>query len=74
VSAAKTLRVGVWVAAVLAPVQIFFGDLHGLKTLAHQPAKIAAMEALWTTQKGAPLMLLAYFVVLTHMAGKGTQP
>jgi cytochrome bd ubiquinol oxidase subunit I len=58
-SAAKTLRVGVWVAAVLAPVQIFVGDLHGLNTLAHQPAKIAAMEALWQTQKGAPLVLFA---------------
>ena len=38
-----TLRVGVWVAAVLIPVQILVGDLHGLNTLAHQPAKLAAM-------------------------------
>jgi cytochrome d ubiquinol oxidase subunit I len=34
----------VHVAAVLIPLQIFVGDLHGLNTLEHQPAKIAAME------------------------------
>ena len=48
------------VAAVLAPLQIFVGDLHGLNTLEHQPAKIAAMEALWKTEKGAPLVLFAH--------------
>ena len=58
-SAAKTLRAGVWVAAVLAPLQIFVGDLHGLNTLEHQPAKIAALEGLWKTEKGAPLVLFA---------------
>jgi cytochrome d ubiquinol oxidase subunit I len=58
-SARLTLRTGVLVAAVLAPVQIFVGDLHGLNTLRHQPAKIAAMEALWKTEKGAPLVLFA---------------
>jgi cytochrome d ubiquinol oxidase subunit I len=42
---------------VLAPTQIVVGDLHGLNTLEHQPAKIAAIEALWKTQKGAPLVL-----------------
>ncbi|TAG82702.1 MAG: cytochrome ubiquinol oxidase subunit I [Burkholderiales bacterium] len=44
-------------AAVLIPVQIFMGDLHGLNTLKHQPAKVAAMEGLWETEKGAPLVL-----------------
>lgn len=58
-SALKTLRAGVVVAAVLAPVQIFIGDLHGLNTLEHQPAKIAAIEAIWTTKNGAPLVLFA---------------
>ncbi len=58
-SALKTLRAGVVVAAVLAPVQIFVGDLHGLNTLEHQPAKIAAIEGIWTTEKGAPLVLFA---------------
>lgn len=58
-SAAKTLRAGVMVAAVLAPLQIFIGDLHGLNTLEHQPAKIAAIEAIWSTERGAPLVLFA---------------
>ncbi len=58
-SALRTLRTGVIVAAVIAPLQIFAGDLHGLNTLEHQPAKIAAMEALWNTERGAPLVLFA---------------
>jgi cytochrome d ubiquinol oxidase subunit I len=53
------LRVGLTVAAVLIPVQIFVGDLHGLNTLEHQPAKIAAMEAIWKTERGVPLVLFA---------------
>jgi cytochrome d ubiquinol oxidase subunit I len=57
--AGKTLRFGVHLAAVLVPIQVLVGDLHGLNTLEHQPAKIAAMEALWETRKGAPLVLLA---------------
>ena len=57
--AMTTLRTGALVAAVLAPLQVFVGDLHGLNTLEHQPAKIAAMEAVWQTQKGAPLVLFA---------------
>jgi cytochrome d ubiquinol oxidase subunit I len=35
------------------------GDQHGLNTLEHQPAKVAAMEGLWKTQKGIPLVLFA---------------
>jgi len=35
------------------------GDFHGLNTLEHQPAKIAAMEAIWHTEKGVPLVLFA---------------
>jgi cytochrome d ubiquinol oxidase subunit I len=58
-SAAKTLRVGLMVAALLVPLQIVVGDLHGLNTLKHQPAKIAAIEALWHTERGAPLVLFA---------------
>ena len=58
-SALRTLRTGVVLAAVLAPLQIFVGDLHGLNTLEHQPAKIAAIEALWNTERGAPLVLFA---------------
>ena len=59
ISARKTLRFGLLLAAALAPLQIFVGDLHGLNTLEHQPAKIAAIEAIWKTQKGAPLVLFA---------------
>jgi cytochrome d ubiquinol oxidase subunit I len=58
-SARKTLRFAVRLAALLVPLQIVVGDLHGLNTLKHQPAKIAAVEALWETQRGAPLTLFA---------------
>ncbi|HEY0857484.1 MAG TPA: cytochrome ubiquinol oxidase subunit I [Albitalea sp.] len=54
------LRVGLTLGAVLVPVQIVVGDLHGLNTLEHQPQKIAAMEAIWETERGAPLLLLAW--------------
>lgn len=53
------MKTGIYAAAVLIPLQIFVGDQHGLNTLAHQPAKIAAMEAVWETEKGAPLLLFA---------------
>ena len=56
--ARATLRFGVRVAAVLVPLQILVGDLHGLNTLEHQPAKIAAVEALWKTERGAALTLI----------------
>lgn len=46
-----------WMAAVVAPVQIVAGDLHGLNTLEHQPAKVAAMEGHFETLTGAPLIL-----------------
>ena len=52
-----SLKTGVYMAAVLIPLQIVAGDLHGLNTLEHQPAKIAAMEGIWETQKGAPAVL-----------------
>ena len=42
------------------PCRGLFGDLHGLNTLKHQPAKIAAMEGLWETQRGAPLVLFGW--------------
>lgn len=44
-------------AVFVAPLQLVAGDLHGLNTLQHQPAKVAAMEGLWDTQRGAPLLL-----------------
>jgi cytochrome d ubiquinol oxidase subunit I len=51
------LRTSVIAAAVAIPLQIFAGDLHGLNTLEHQPAKIAAIEGIWKTEKSAPLTL-----------------
>src|SRR5215208_242547 len=45
-----------WMAALVAPVQIIVGDVHGLNTFEHQPAKIAAMEGHFETQSGAPFL------------------
>jgi len=47
-------------AVFVAPMQLLIGDLHGLNTLAHQPVKVAAMEGLWETQRGAPLKLFGW--------------
>jgi cytochrome d ubiquinol oxidase subunit I len=55
----RALRTGVVMAAVLAPLQAFLGDLHGLNTLEHQPAKVAAMEGNWDTRGNVPLVLFA---------------
>lgn len=49
-----------WMATVVAPIQIVAGDLHGLNTLEYQPAKIAAMEGHYETQRGAPLYLFGW--------------
>ena len=54
-----SLRAGVMVAAMLIPVQIVVGDFHGINTLKYQPAKLAAMEGIWETQKGVPAVLFA---------------
>ena len=53
------LRSGVILGAVLIPLQIFIGDLHGLNTLEHQPQKVAAMEGNWQTGGNVPLLLFA---------------
>jgi cytochrome d ubiquinol oxidase subunit I len=47
-------------AVFVAPLQLLFGDMHGLNTFKHQPAKVAAMEGLWDTEKGAGLKLFAW--------------
>lgn len=54
-----SLKVGLTLAAILVPLQIYVGDLHGLNTLEHQAAKVAAMEGVWHTEKGVPLLLFA---------------
>lgn len=53
----RALVTAVVVAAAAIPLQIVAGDLHGLNTLEHQPAKIAAIEGIWQTEKRAPLTL-----------------
>jgi cytochrome d ubiquinol oxidase subunit I len=58
-STPKVLRLGLTLGAVLIPLQILAGDMHGLNTLKHQPAKVAAMEGLWETERGVPLLLFA---------------
>lgn len=55
----KTLKIALIAAMIVTPLQAFVGDLHGLNTLEHQPQKIAAMEGVWETEKGAPLLLFA---------------
>jgi len=45
---------------ILVPLQMEIGDLHGLNTREHQPAKIAAIEANWQTQSRMPLLLFAW--------------
>lgn len=54
-----SLKTGIYMAAFLIPVQIVVGDLHGVNTLEHQPAKIAAMEGIWKTGQGVPAVLFA---------------
>jgi cytochrome d ubiquinol oxidase subunit I len=53
------LSMTLWLLTVLVPLQIFLGDAHGLNTLEHQPAKLAAIEALWDTESRVPLELFA---------------
>ena len=58
---AKTMiRMGLGMVAILAPLQLFIGDQHGLNTAEYQPAKLAAMEAHWEGDKPAPLVLFAW--------------
>ena len=53
------LKFGIAAAAIVTPIQIFLGDMHGLNTLKHQPAKLAAMEGIWETGKGVPAVIFA---------------
>jgi cytochrome bd ubiquinol oxidase subunit I len=58
VHARKMFSMAMWMAAVVAPIQIFAGDMHGLNTLEHQPAKVMAMEGHYDSHpNGAPLIL-----------------
>jgi len=56
--ARKMFSMAMWMAALVAPIQIFVGDLHGLNTLEHQPVKVMAMEGHFESHpEGAPLIL-----------------
>ena len=74
------LKTGVTLAAMLIPLQILVGDAHGLITFHHQPAKLAAIEGVWHTERGAPLLLFALAWTLaqteyraTRIAGRMTE-
>jgi cytochrome d ubiquinol oxidase subunit I len=54
------LKMAFGLLALLVPLQIFIGDLHGLNTREYQPVKLAAIEANWTTQSRMPLLLFAW--------------
>lgn len=53
------LRSAICALAIATPLQIVAGDQHGLNVREHQPLKVAAMEGLWETTRGAPLLLFA---------------
>jgi cytochrome bd ubiquinol oxidase subunit I len=53
----SAMKTGVYLAAILIPLQIYAGHAHGENTHEHQPAKIAAIEGVWQTQARAPLLL-----------------
>ncbi len=56
--ARKMFSMAMWMAAIVAPIQIFAGDMHGLNTLEHQPQKVMAMEGHYQSHPdGAPLIL-----------------
>jgi cytochrome d ubiquinol oxidase subunit I len=58
-SVMAALKTGIYAAAIMIPLQIIVGDMHGLNTFEHQPAKVAAMEGVWETQRGAPMLFFA---------------
>ena len=54
------LRMAIGLTAILAPLQLFLGDQHGLNTLQHQPIKVAAMEAHWDGSKPGDFHIFAW--------------
>ncbi|MEP7063935.1 MAG: cytochrome ubiquinol oxidase subunit I [Betaproteobacteria bacterium] len=59
VEATTALKMTMALLAILVPLQVVLGDLHGVNTVEHQPIKVAAMEGLWDTQARAPAVLFA---------------
>lgn len=60
------MKLALTVAMVLTPIQIMLGDLHGLNTLHHQPAKLAAMEGIWEGGSGVPAVIFGIPNQQTH--------
>jgi cytochrome d ubiquinol oxidase subunit I len=60
VESRSMLSMTLWLLTALVPLQIVIGDLHGLNTFDHQPAKVAAMEGHWETQAPAPFILFGW--------------
>jgi cytochrome bd ubiquinol oxidase subunit I len=56
----KMLSMAMWLVVIVAPIQAFIGDFHGLNTLKHQPAKIAALEGHWENRGNEPLPLILF--------------
>ncbi|KPN71890.1 cytochrome ubiquinol oxidase subunit I [Neisseria sp. 83E34] len=56
----KVMKTGLAVAAVAIVLQILAGDAHGLNTKEYQPAKLAAIEGVWHTEKPVPLTLIGW--------------
>jgi cytochrome d ubiquinol oxidase subunit I len=54
------LRLALWFLAIFVPLQIVLGDLHGLNTFEHQPAKLAAIEGLWESGRGVPASIIGW--------------
>ena len=54
------LRLALWFLAIFVPIQVVLGDLHGLNTFEHQPAKLAAMEGLWDGGQGVPASIIGW--------------
>lgn len=58
--AKKCLSSAIIVVMIIIPIQIYIGDESGIKVHEAQPIKTAAIEGIWDTQKGAPLLIVAW--------------
>lgn len=56
----KMFSMAMWSLLIAAPLQVVIGDMHGLNTLEHQPAKVAAMEGHWENQPGESVPLILF--------------
>jgi cytochrome d ubiquinol oxidase subunit I len=54
------LRLALWFLVIFVPIQVVLGDQHGLNTLEHQPAKLAAIEGLWDGGSGVPASIIGW--------------